>query len=181
MTHEDDVQLSRKAVIQRGLFVHRYSGIEFAMCELIMRARTSPAYHDLGDMPFRYTGKIQWVRKMLDRQGPVRPYASGIRVMLRDFLPFEEIRHFMMHGLMTIEHGTPEGDVLRFEMYDRIEGNVSKGTLRISLERLKAVVADMGKISNNFPEYVSIVCQGAELGEFPMDEPRPRTFKRPQL
>jgi hypothetical protein len=181
MVRAGDVEMTKKAIIQRGLFVHRYSGIEFSMCELIMRAQTHPLYHDLGPMPFKFTNKIDWVRKMLDRDGPVKPYADDVRLMLRDFLPFEEIRHFMMHGLMGIAHDTLDGDVLRFTMYDHVDGKVSKGRLEIHPDVLTGVVADMGQISGAFPTLVDLICQEADLGEFPMDEPKQRGFRRPKL
>ena len=146
-----------------------------------MRSRTHPLYHDLGDMPFQFAKKIEWVRKMLEREGPVSPFAEGVRLMLRDFLPFEEVRHFMMHGLMGIKHGTPDGDVLLFTMYDRVDGVISKGRLKIHLDELTRVVANMGTISAAFPELVHVICRAAALGEFPTEGPKQRIFKRPKL
>lgn len=46
-----------EAIYLRGLFIQRYSGIEFAVSELIMRAREHNDYNALGDLPFKWESK----------------------------------------------------------------------------------------------------------------------------
>ena len=71
MIHDGDVETTWAAISQRGLFIHRYTGIEFAVAELIMRAQAAAAYSGLGDMPFKFASKIERVKAILGIDGPV--------------------------------------------------------------------------------------------------------------
>ena len=69
MAPDEDVRITRASIVQRGLFIHRYTGIEYAFCTLIARAQRDPAYSSLGDVPFRFGGKVERMKALLEMGG----------------------------------------------------------------------------------------------------------------
>ena len=47
-----DIEVANKAIYWRGLFITRYSAVEFAIAELVSRAFSHLAYKHLGHPPF---------------------------------------------------------------------------------------------------------------------------------
>jgi hypothetical protein len=112
-----DLNVVKEAIYWRGLFINRYSGIEFATAELVSRAWLHEIYRDLGPPPFGPTKKLARLRRVIEASGPVASYRDEIEPYLAKFSEHEEHRHFMVHGLMVPRSGK---DIL-FKMYDHRE------------------------------------------------------------
>ena len=166
-----ELETITEAIRLRGLFVHRYSGIEFGVSELIMRAREHPIYNPLGDLPKPWDRKLKRIERLITLDGPIRAYDVEVRNSLLHFDTFEPNRHFLVHGLMTIPRGAKDRTTLGFSMYDHrpviTTGHrtsmVHAGRLEMTLEKLDQFVASLQPISTNFTALVARICREVPL------------------
>jgi hypothetical protein len=98
---EVDVKLAKQAIFWRGLFINRYSGIEYAIAELVSRAFLHQAYTSLGHPPFGPAKKLKRLRSIMEIEGPIAEYRGDIQSFLDEFAEYEEHRHFMAHAMMV--------------------------------------------------------------------------------
>lgn len=160
-----------EAIRLRGLFIHRYSGIEFGLSELIMRARGHPIYNPLGDLPKPWERKLKRLERLITLDGPIKAYEDQVRTTLQDFHTFEPNRHFLVHGLMAIPRDATDRTTLGFSMYDHrpvLEAGdrtsaVHAGRLQMTLNKLDQFVASLQPISTNFTGLVARICREAPL------------------
>ncbi len=96
-----DVKLAKEAIYWRGLFINRYSGVEYAIAELVSRAFMHEAYANLGHPPFGPAKKLKRLRHLLAIEGPLAHYRDEIEQRLNEFSQYEEHRHFMAHAIMV--------------------------------------------------------------------------------
>jgi hypothetical protein len=160
-----------EAIRLRGLFVHRYSGIEFAVSELIMRAREHATYNYLGDLPKPWDKKRKRLQKLIAIDGPISAYKTEVTATFGDFDTFEPNRHFLVHGIMTIPRAALDRTTVGFSMYDHrsmlVSGErksvVHFGCLELTLEKLDEFVASLQPISTNFSALVARICRDVPL------------------
>jgi hypothetical protein len=170
---KDDPELATitEAIRLRGLFIHRYSGIEFSVTELIMRARGHPAYNPLGDLPKPWDRKLKRLERLITLDGPIKAYDAEVRASLTDFESFEPNRHFLVHGLMTIPRAAADRTTLGFSMYDHkpveVAGErksiVHAGRLELTLARFDEFVGSLQPISTSLAGLVARICREVPL------------------
>ena len=158
---EVDIKLAKQAIYWRGLFINRYSGIEYAIAELVSRAFLHEAYSVLGDPPFGPTKKLKRLHRIIEAKGPIADYRDDIRSFLDQFAQYEEHRHFMAHAMMVPRTSK---DIL-FKMYDHREGDYSVGTLKFELRHLETLATLIGSISTEFTSLVAKMCREIPLPE----------------
>jgi hypothetical protein len=171
MTTDAELKTIDDAIHMRGLFVQRYSGIEFALTELIMRAREHSAYNALGDLPWKFESKLMRLEALITADGPIAEYASDVRSTLGNFTEFAERRHFMVHGIMVILRDAVDRTTLCFHMYDHkkvMDEGVKKsvvhlGTMNATLEQLDSLAVALQPISTGFTELVARICREVPL------------------
>ena len=160
------------AIYLRGLFIQRYSGVEFALTELIMRARQHDAYQHLGDLPWRFAGKLQRMRDLTDAEGPIAAYTDELRTTFGDFDDFAERRNFLVHGIMNVPRDATDRTVLGFRMYDhkRVTGEdgskanvVHIGRMDATLEELERLAEALQPMSTGFTALVARICRKVPL------------------
>jgi hypothetical protein len=169
----------QEAIFLRGLFIQRYSGIEFAISELIMRAREHPVYNCLGDLPWGWERKIKRIKMLIDNDGPIKAYSAKFLEMLPDFEEFEPKRHFLVHGIMTVMPDSIHENTLRFAMYDHrpicVNGTKSSvvhaGHFDITLEEFGIFVASLEPISTELIKLVTKVCREVPLPPLLLNPP----------
>lgn len=169
----DDKSLATitEAIRLRGLFIQRYSGIEFGLSELIIRAREHPIYNQLGNLPKPWDRKLKRLQRLITMDGPIRGYSAEVKDSLRDFDTFEPNRHFLVHGMMTIPRDANDPTTLSFSMYDhrpvmvagKKESVVHAGRLEMTLENLDQFVASLQPISTSFTALVARICRDVPL------------------
>jgi hypothetical protein len=167
----DDLTTITEAIRLRGLFMHRYSGIEFGLSELIVRARRHPAYNSLGDLPKAWKRKVNRLERLITTEGPISAYEDAIRASLLDFHSFEQNRHFFVHGVMAIPPRAIDRTTLGFSMYDhrpiKMNGEnismVHSGRFEITLEAFDQLVAKLEPISSSFAILVARICREIPL------------------
>lgn len=171
MVTDRDVEIINDAIYWRGLFIHRYSGIEFSLNELIVRARHHDVYNVLGDLPTRWDKKLARLDLLASMDGPIRYFQDEIRSSLSEFAAFEPSRHFLVHGLMAVSRSATERTTLCFCMYQRRRiDNVTKGKpvthagmLSLAFEELKSIAQTLQPTSTSFPALVARICDDVPL------------------
>lgn len=169
--NDPDVKTINDAIYLRGLFTQRYSGVEFALTELIMRARQHPAYQHLGDLPWRFAGKLERMRQLTE-SGPIAAYKDEMEAAFGDFTEFAERRHFLVHGIMSIPRDATDRATLGFRMYDHKKVTDEKGTtasvvhigrMDATLSQLEELAEALQPMSSGFTALVARICREAPL------------------
>lgn len=171
MSHDAELKTLNDAICLRGLFIQRYSGIEFSLTELIMRARQHTAYKSLGDLPFRFDRKLKRLNDVIERDGPISSYGPELLATFGNFAEFAERRHFLVHGIMTIPKNAVDRTTLGFRMYDhkKVVENGEKssvvhiGRMDATLEQLELLAASLQPIATAFPGLVARICREVPL------------------
>jgi hypothetical protein len=148
-----------QAIYWRGLFMQRYSGIEFALSRLIMVARDHAVYNHLGDMPFKFSSKLKRLDEICALSGPVATYKTEFAILTCQLLQQEENRHFMAHAIMNVrldEHGDY---VVKFSMYDHRVGIVHAGQWSVEFDKMDDLSASIESISSQFMPLATEACQ----------------------
>lgn len=180
MDDDAEIKTINDAIYLRGLFIQRYSGIEFALTELIMRARQHHAYSGLGDLPFPFDRKLQRLSKLIEDEGPIKAYGDELLTTFGNFTEFAERRHFLVHGIMNIPRDAVDRTTLGFRMYDHkkvVEAGAKKSVVHIgrmdaTLEQLELLATSLQPISTAFTGLVARICREAPLPplyEYPHD------------
>jgi hypothetical protein len=159
---EVDIELAKKAIYWRGLFIFRYAGIEYAIAELVSRTFLHQAYRHLGAPPFGPAKKLQRLNRMIELAGPIASYRTELQAMLDDFAQYAEHRNFMVHAIMV--PASSKGDLV-FRMYDHREGIYSVGDLHFEMTHLEKLATMIAAISAEFTSLVAKMCREIPLPE----------------
>ena len=167
----------KEAIRLRGLFIHRYSGIEFAVSELIIRAREHPDYNHLGDLPKPWEKKRRRLEALITQTGPISAYSRQLQAAFQDFDSFEPRRHFLVHGLMAIPPDAKDRTTIGFSMYDHrpviVAGErksvVHAGRLEMTPVEFEAFVSGLQPISTDFTRLVAQICREVPLPKLRSD------------
>jgi hypothetical protein len=154
-----DIKLAKEAIYLRGLFINRYSGIEFAIAELVSRAALHEAYRDLGPPPFGPAKKLKRLIQIIKLDGPIASYREELIPYLDEFAQYEDYRHFMAHAIMVPKSLTD----ISFKMYDHREGVYSVGELQFELKHFEDLVNLISSISSDFTSLVAKICSTIHL------------------
>jgi hypothetical protein len=107
----------------RGWIANAYAQIEFLLGDLILRCRTFPEYEiETARFPHTAVERAGRVRRMLQKDGCLRPFATELASILDRFDERRETRNLFAHGFCVYVY-TPDGDAgLRFQMFHRHAG-----------------------------------------------------------
>jgi len=158
---EADIALARETIYLRGLFVNRYSAVEYAIAELVSGAFLHSDYTHLGQPPFGSTRKLKRLRHIIDLPGPIAGYRDELLHRLDEFEQYEEHRNFMANALMVPRS---KNDIA-FRMYDHREGQHSVGALQFELRHMEMLSGVISTLSSEFTALVARICREIPLGE----------------
>jgi hypothetical protein len=158
---EVDLNVAKEAIYWRGLFINRYSGVEYAIAELVSRSFLHLAYASLGQPPFGPAKKLKRLQTILSMPGPIQAFSRDLKPKVDEFTHYEEHRHFMAHAIMVPKSATD----IAFRMYDHREGVYSVGELQFEMQHLKALADLLGQISVGFTSLVARICKEIPLPE----------------
>lgn len=158
-----DVEVVKDAVYLRGLFVNRYSAIEFGLTHLLVVARESQAYPDLNVPPFKLASKLRSLRSLIEQAGPLAAHAAQLSDPLAYFESIEESRHLIVHGVMVPT--VTEGETLcRFRVYQHREGEFAEGRWDVPLAQLREFVDEVGQHSRHFSSKAASIARDMIAG-----------------
>jgi hypothetical protein len=104
----------------RGWITNAYAQIEFLLGDLILRCRAFPEYK-LETASFTHSApkRARQVRRMLQKAGPLNPFAAELTSIIDRFEERHETRNLLAHGFCEYLH-TPSGDAgLQFQKWHR--------------------------------------------------------------
>ncbi len=116
----DHARLIDQAMEARGWIVNSYAQFENLLGDLLRRAQFQPEYFNIPESPHRTESRIKQVRSLLDRSGPLQPFASQIGDLLIRFENLELERLVLVHSYTELLI-SPDGPVFRFQRYVKTE------------------------------------------------------------
>jgi hypothetical protein len=143
---EGDKDSVTHAVYLRGSIIHAYAHIEYLLADICLQAwKTSQYAHLATPFPYKTDSRIKAVRLLFDSDGPLKSYRDDLRPVLDDLLNFEEMRHFVAHGVMVVKATGPAGIPLEFRLFR----TTKKGPEIGAIDMTSAELEDVGvKISS---------------------------------
>jgi len=152
-----------EAIFWRGVFIHRYSGVEHGLTELLLRAGGRAEYRDLGALPYPWPKKLKKLRQIVETTGPLQIYKTDLLKMLVPFTSIEQHRHMLVHGMMSCGLGERGPRALYLKTHDRIDGELGEFTWDITIDELIAMTQDIGPIVQDFTRLVARIFRELEL------------------
>jgi hypothetical protein len=105
----------------RGWIANSYAQIEFVLGDLILRCRAFPEYTEEAASRFSdgAADLVKKIRRMLNKSGPLSPYAADLISIIERFEKGHETRNLLAHGFCEYIY-TPTGDAgFRFQKWHR--------------------------------------------------------------
>jgi hypothetical protein len=143
-TEPSDLQKSLvdEALFLRGRIVAAYAQVEFLLADLVVKLDIR--------FPYLIDKRIKAVKQIAERPG-FSEYKQELDVVCDELSHYDDLRHFMTHGFMSMELdklGRHQFELLRYVREGEEKFILLRGTTDI--ERLRQAVVDIG-------EYVSHV------------------------
>ncbi|MGO9401567.1 MAG: hypothetical protein ACLP19_27555 [Xanthobacteraceae bacterium] len=139
---EQQKALVDEALYLRGRIVASYAQVEFLLADISVKL-------DLR-FPYLIDARIKAVRRIAERDG-YQSYKDELDRVCEDLLRYDEIRHFMTHGFLSLTMDRKGNHQFEFLRYQRDgEGKFTLLSGKTSIERLRQAADDIG-------EYVSHV------------------------
>lgn len=172
---DSGTSLTEQAIYLRGLFMHRYGAIEFALGELLTRARCLPVYGDTGDLPFRFGTKVGAAEALLARPGPIAAYRTQLEPPLAELETFEVYRNMLAHGLLTVSPADPP--MVKLRSFEHVKGRgLGLVICDMPLWQLEWLCDAMKPLSTGIVPTVARICIEVPLPQVEIDplEPHPK-------
>jgi hypothetical protein len=168
----DDVTDASKAFVNhavylRGNIIISYAHIEFLLTDICLKAWQLSEYSQFARaFPYRIESRIRAVRTLFESEGPLKRHHQGIQPALDKLLNFEELRHFVAHGLLIVSSRYMALDLptLRLAAESMRTGIVRSAEINIHVRYRDS---DVSKIDQSLRVY-------AESNDFPASAVPPR-------
>lgn len=120
MDQEEWTAIIEQGMLHRGWISNSYAQIEFLLGDLIVRCRDFPEYADQTQAVSHSAAKrVKKVRKIIEIDGPMSPFAGKLSRVLEGFTANDELRNLLAHGFCTFLH-TPDNDAgFQFRRFER--------------------------------------------------------------
>jgi len=130
-----------QATFLRGSIITSYAHIEFLLADICLKAWQKAEYaHLAGPFPYKTDSRIKAVGALFDSDGPLKPHRPGVQPVLDQLLTFEELRHFVAHGLLIVRPSPqPSGVKLEYRLYRTTKQGPQIGFLVMSASELTDV------------------------------------------
>jgi hypothetical protein len=134
---EQQKSLVDEALYLRGRIVASYAQVEFLLADISVKL-------DLR-FPYLIDARIKAVRRIAEREG-YGVYRDELGHVCDELLQYDEIRHFMTHGFLSLTTDRKGNHQFKFLRYQRDGGGkftLQSGTTTI--ERLRQAADDIGQ------------------------------------
>lgn len=126
-----------EALFLRGRIVASYSQVEFLLADISVKL-------DLR-FPYRIQDRIKAAKRIAEREG-YEGYKAELETICDQLLEYDEIRHFMAHGFLTLttdRNGNHQFEFLRHERegegkFTLLQGKTEVGHLRAAADDITA-------------------------------------------
>jgi hypothetical protein len=103
-------KLIDEACSLRGQIIASYSAVEFWLADLSVRLNLN--------FPYRIKDRIKAVKEIAERQG-YEAYRDDLHRVCDELLRYDDLRHFMAHGLMMLLTDNKEYYEFELRRYER--------------------------------------------------------------
>jgi hypothetical protein len=142
-------ELVNHAVYLRGNIITSYAHIEFLLADICLKAWQLGEYaHLAGAFPYKTDSRIKAVRALFEGEGPLKPHREGIQPALDKLLSFEELRHFVAHGLLIVTPMPPSDAMLQYRLYRTTKLGTAIAFMETSASDLDDVALEIGTLLN---------------------------------
>jgi hypothetical protein len=126
-----------EALFLRGRIVASYAQIEFLLADISVKL-------DLR-FPYLIDARIKAVRRIAEREG-YEVYKDELDQACEELLRYDDIRHFMTHGFLSLTLDRKGNHQFEFLRYQREgEGKFTMLSGRTTIERLREAAEDIGQ------------------------------------
>jgi hypothetical protein len=151
----DDVSDESKAIVNpavylRGNIITSYAHIEFLLADICLKAWQLGEYAHLArPFPYKTDSRIKAVRALFEGEGPLKPHREGTQQALDKLLNFEELRHFIAHGLMIVTPMPPSDAMSQYRLYRTTKQGTVIAFFETSASDLDHVALEIGTLLTN--------------------------------
>jgi hypothetical protein len=146
---DESKEIVNHAVYLRGNIITSYAHIEFMLADICLKAWQMGQYQHLaGTFPYKTDSRIRTVRTLFEVEGPLKQYREGIQPALDKLLSFEELRHFVAHGLLIVTPMPPDDAMLQYRLYRTTKGGTAIAFFETSASDLGDVALEIGTLLN---------------------------------
>lgn len=148
----EDVNDAAKAMVNhaihlRGTIITSYAHIEFLLADICLKAWQRKEYaHLAGAFPYKTDTRIKAVSTLFDIDGPLKGYRPGVQAVLDQLLHFEELRHFVAHGLMIVTPNPLSNPKLQYRLYRTTKRGTEIGFLETTALELTNLSLKIGEL-----------------------------------
>src|SRR6266849_6508701 len=142
-----------EAIYLRGRIVGAYSQVEFLLADISVKL-------DLR-FPYLIKDRIKAVKRIAERP-EYECYKDELNQLCNELLEYDELRHFMSHGFLTLttdKKGNHEFEFLRYQR--EAEGSFTLLSARTSVPRLRQAVDDITRRVQS--AYLSVFTESKSL------------------
>src|SRR5262245_33042366 len=130
-----------EAMFLRGRIVTSYSQVEFLLADISVKL-------DLR-FPYLVKDRIRAVKRIAERGG-YEIYKGDLERMCDELLQYDDLRHFMAHGFMSLTTDKKGDHQFEFLRYRReADGKFTLMSSRTTVERLRQAVSDITQYVSN--------------------------------
>jgi hypothetical protein len=130
-----------EALFLRGRIVASYSQVEFLLADISVKL-------DLR-FPYLIKDRIKAVKRIAERDG-YEIYKEDLDGMCDELLRYDELRHFMAHGFMSLTTDKKNNHQFEFLRYQREgDGKFTLMSAKTTVEHLRQAVGDITKYVSN--------------------------------
>jgi len=134
---EQEKSLVDEALYLRGRIVASYAQVEFLLADISVKL-------DLR-FPYLIDARIKAVRRIAEREG-YEVYKDELDRVCEELLRYDEIRHFMTHGFLSLTTDRKGNHQFEFLRYQRDgEGKFTLLSAKTTIERLRQAADDIGQ------------------------------------
>ena len=125
-----------EALYLRGRIVASYAQVEFLLADLVVKL-------DLR-FPYLVGARINGVKRIAEREG-YEVYKDELDRVCDELLMYDELRHFMTHGFLSLTTDKKGNHQFEFLRYQREgEGKFTMLSAKTTIERLRQAANDIG-------------------------------------
>ncbi len=151
----------RAAQALRGEVIELFAKIEQAVGAVLVHAATLPEYKALKPaFPHLMGLKLERLRQLMGEGGALRSRASGTASLVDKLSSFEELRHFMAHGVVEValkENGEP---IYVFRMISASSGTPSESTLILTRPEAQSRTARLASLAGALASKLEAITDG---------------------
>jgi hypothetical protein len=149
LTAEQKARVS-EAINLRGKIIGAYSHIEFLLADLCIRAWGLPEYsHHAGPFPYKIETRIARFKELF-AHGPLQKFAPEVAALVPALLNYEEQRHFMAHGLMSVQPYSERDWGVELRLFRPTKNGADLAVLQWPIEGFRSEGEDIAEYCNRW-------------------------------